>query len=65
MPKESLGEAQKTMQTTCGRATRRGALQGPTAKRGLSHLLPADDEEFDMLYFASARDYIVHTNFRL
>jgi hypothetical protein len=63
MPKESLAEAQKTMQTTCGRSTRRGAVQGPTAKRGLSYLLPADAAEFDMLYFASACDYIVHTNF--
>jgi hypothetical protein len=46
-------------------ATGRGAVQGPTAKGGLPHLLPSNSKTFDILCPASTRDYINHTNFRL
>ena len=62
---ESLAKAQESLQTTCCRAMRRGAVQGPTGQGGMSHLLPADANEIDSLYIASTRDYIVRANIRL
>jgi hypothetical protein len=62
MPKESLADAQSN---TFRRATRWGAFQGSTGQGGLSHLLPTNAEEIDMLCFTSTRDDIVCTDLRL
>jgi hypothetical protein len=62
LPTESLADAQERVQATCCRATRRSAVQGPTAQGGLLHLLPTNACEIDMLCLTSTRDYIVHTN---
>ena len=65
MPKEALGDAQGRMQATCRRATRRGAVQGPSTDGGMSHLLPANADKIVILYDASTRDYGVRTDLRL
>ena len=62
MPEESLAETQKTMQVTGRRATRRGAVQGPTGQGGLSHLLFANAGAIDMLCVASTSNYNVRTD---
>ena len=64
MPEESLAETQKTMQVTGRRATRHGAVQGPTGQGGLSHLFPTNAGEIDMLYLSPTRDYIVSAYLR-
>ena len=65
MPEEALADAQKTMQTTCYRATRRGIVQGPINQGGLSHLLPTNADKIVILYDASTRDCIIRTDLRL
>ena len=44
---------------------RQGAVQGPTTKGGLPHLLCADADIIDLLCLASTRDYIIRTDLRL
>jgi hypothetical protein len=61
---ESLGDAQETVQITSRRATRRGAVQGPSTEGGLSHLLPTNVSEYIYVCLTSSRDYIVCTNLR-
>ena len=43
----------------------RGSLQGPTAERGLSHLLLTNAGESDKLSLAFSRNSILRTNLRL
>ena len=44
---------------------RRGAIQGPSTEGGLSHLLPTNAREIDMLSLAPARDDYVRAYQRL
>ena len=53
------------MQTTSRRATRRGAVQGPTTEGGLPNLLPTDAIKIDIVCLASTRDNIIRTDLRL
>jgi len=40
-------------------------VQGPTGQGGMSHLLPTNVDEIDILYHTSTRNYIIRTNLQL
>ena len=62
LPEEALADAQKGVQTTCCRATRRGFVQGSSTEGGLSHLLPTNAWEIVVVHDASTRDRSVRAN---